>query len=151
MMTLSQLVYIVVLTIVLPLTMKLQALSYPHPTLTPIEGKPTALTLRGLRREIYANARNIPSVANGNRGLHGAIMPPAEYQNLPGVNAPFVVPPAPGNPPLNAANIQELLVNQQAYNESKEVYSTYIQMGIDLKKQILEAVETLCSVCCMPV
>jgi hypothetical protein len=114
------------------------ALSYPTPRLTAITGKPKTGSLRVLRRELYANARAVPSMANGIRGHLGLVMPADEYLTLTGIA--FVAPPPPGNPPVVAQNTQTLMIAQQAYNDSKDVYAVYNQVSTDLKQQLLAAV-----------
>ncbi|KAL3939000.1 MAG: hypothetical protein SGARI_001528, partial [Bacillariaceae sp.] len=115
------------------------SLSYPTPVLTAIVGKPKAATLRTIRREVYANARAVPSLANGQRGHLGVIMPAAEYLVLAG--AAYIPPPPPGAPPAPLGTVQALLLAQQQYVDAKEAYSTYIQLITDLKQQMLTAID----------
>ncbi len=43
--------------------------NFPFGTLTPINGKPTNTTLQVLQRQLFTNARSVPSARGG--GLHG--------------------------------------------------------------------------------
>jgi hypothetical protein len=43
--------------------------TFPHETLTPIIGKPTNTTLQLLQRQLFTNARSVPSARGG--GTHG--------------------------------------------------------------------------------
>ena len=53
---------------------------FPHPLLTPIEGKPTALTVTHLRKEIYANTRSVHCTSGGGaKGFLGIVMAAAPY------------------------------------------------------------------------
>jgi hypothetical protein len=68
---------------------------FPHPVLTAIVGKPTAQTIKQLRKEIYANARSVHSARGG--GLHGHLgiaMMVATYTVRAG--QPFQEPAHPG-------------------------------------------------------
>ena len=68
---------------------------FPHPLLTPIEGKPTAFTVTRLRKELFANARSVPSARGG--GLHGhlaILLSEADYFTRVGIA--FDVPLHPG-------------------------------------------------------
>jgi hypothetical protein len=86
------------------------ALSYPTPRLTSITGKPKTGAPCILRRELYAKARTVPSMANGTRGLLVLVMPADEYLTLTGIA--FVAPPPPGNPPVVAQNTLTLCGHQ---------------------------------------
>lgn len=115
------------------------ALSYPTPKLTTIHVKRKAGSLPILRRKMYANARAIPSLVNGTRGHLGLVMPATEYLALTGVA--FVEPPQPGLPPDAAPNTQALMIAQQLYTDSKEVYAVLNQVATDLKQQLLAATD----------
>lgn len=77
--------------------------TFPYPTLTVIEGKPTAATLLVLRKEIYANARSVHcDLGGGANGYLGVVMPPAQY-TLRTLKV-FTAPVHPGPLPVYAAN-----------------------------------------------
>jgi hypothetical protein len=80
--------------------------SFPHakltiPKLTPLdtEQEPSAEAIRLLRRELYANARNVPtsSLGGGTHGHLGLLMPAADYLLLAGhpYNLPAALPDIP--------------------------------------------------------
>ena len=55
-------------------------LPFTHLILMPIEGKPTALTVTHLRKEIYANARSVHCTSGGGaKGFLGIVMAAAPY------------------------------------------------------------------------
>ncbi len=61
-------------------------LTFPHPKLTPIVSTPNNTALKHLTKELYANARAIPSTrGGGGHGHLGLIMPAAEYLVVTGV------------------------------------------------------------------
>ena len=74
--------------------------TFPHETLTHIDGKPMNTTLQLLQRQLFTNApRYVPSTHGG--GLHGhlaILLSPDDY--LLRVGAPFIVLVHPGDPPL---------------------------------------------------
>jgi hypothetical protein len=66
--------------------------SYPHATLTKIEGTPDAASIEKLQKEVYTNLISIPSIIGGaNNGYLGLAMPAAEY--LARAQIAFVHPP----------------------------------------------------------
>ena len=74
-------------------------LSYPHPTLTPLHGKPTNTNLKLLCKEVYANVRAILSTqGGGNHGHMGLIMTAAQYASINAIA--FVLPAHPGGAPF---------------------------------------------------
>jgi len=117
--------------------------TYPKPILTKIVGKPKYLNLIQLRRELYANARNVCSPdADGNQGHLGVIMPEADYQARGGVAAAYTTPNHPGNPP-NVAGLTSPQVHARlmTYNHRINVYDVHITVRNDLRRMILEAVD----------
>jgi hypothetical protein len=73
----------------------------PHPTLTPVEGKPTAASLLLLRKKMYANARAIHSdLGGGGNGNLGVVMPSAQYTLRTLI--PFTAPVHPMHLPVYA-------------------------------------------------
>jgi hypothetical protein len=55
-------------------------LPFPHVELTKIHGKPTAASIKQLKKEIYANARSIHcELGGGTNGYLGTVMPNAAY------------------------------------------------------------------------
>ena len=74
-------------------------LAWPLPSLSRIDGKPSNLTIKQLRRELYANAWAIPSTRGGGQHGHlGEIMNQASYVTLTGVA--WTLPPHLGAAPI---------------------------------------------------
>jgi hypothetical protein len=64
---------------------------FPHPQLTQVVGKPTAITIKQLRKEIYANARLVHSERGGGaNGYLGIVMETAPY--LARAGEAFILP-----------------------------------------------------------
>lgn len=81
---------------------------FPHPLLTPIDGKPTALTVTRLQKEIFANARSVNCTSGGGvNGFLGIVMTAAPY--LLRAGEPFLPAMHPGTgtqPPHSATATQ---------------------------------------------
>ena len=61
-------------------------LTFEHPELTKITGKPDTTSVNLLRREVFANARAVPALQGGGAHRHlGSVMPAADYLALAGV------------------------------------------------------------------
>jgi hypothetical protein len=117
---------------------------FPHPTLTPIIGKPTHLTLRLFYRQLYANARTVDSVRGG--GLHGflaLVMSPEKYFALAG--EVFVVPLHPGANPVHppTATGPQITEINRVYTAALAEMVEYRKIHQLLKKQILDAIDPL--------
>jgi hypothetical protein len=115
---------------------------FPYPTLTRIEGRPTAATLTILRSEIYANALAIESDNGGGDDGHlGVVMPPTEY--LARAGTAFHRPIRPGPQPDHPAGTSgaQITANNRAYDRTLATYRTYKQVDAALRKQIIQAVE----------
>lgn len=119
-------------------------LTFPHPTLTKIHGKPTNTTIKLLRKEVYANARAIPSTHGGGAHGHlGLIMPAAEYLALAG--QAFDLPAHPGAAPVHgaAATAAQIAETIRIYNATLADLATANTVRGEIKKQIIEAVDRL--------
>ena len=118
-------------------------ITYPHPTLTKIVGKPTPVTIKQLEKEIYANARAAPSDHDGNAYGHlGLVMAAATYNALDHATA-WVDLAHPGAIP-NIANgtLAHDMANQMStYNNNLAKFKTGVQVDNDLKAQIIAAVD----------
>ena len=114
------------------------------PALTPIKGKPTNLTIKQLRRKLYANARAIPSTQGGGQHGHlGKIMNAVAYTTLTGT--PWTTPPHPGpapNIPAGATQHQIAKANC-AYAAIITKLSILWQVPADLRCMVLDAVEKI--------
>ena len=121
------------------------SLAFPHSRLTPIIGTPTNSTVKLLTKQVYTNARAIPSTrGGGNYGHLGLVMPAAEYLTLAG--AAFTLPVHPGDTPT----INDPKATQYIIAEEVRVFKTTIAeltlaatLREELKKQILTAVDQL--------
>ena len=115
---------------------------FPHPILTVITGKPTNSTIKLLRKEIYANARAIPSIQGGGRHGHlGMIMHELTYTNL--ARAEFIEPVHPGSNPQHGENAtgHQITETNRVFNAQLVEFNTAHNVHAALKAQILEAVE----------
>lgn len=120
-------------------------LSYPIPILTKIIGKPDAVSIKTLQRELYTNAKAIPCHHDGNRyGYLGMIMPAAEYNALNNANA-WAAQANPGDYPTITAGTNSVDVTNtiKAYEQNVQRYNTMNQVDTDLKNQILAAVDRI--------
>ena len=126
------------------MTTTTHALAWPMPALTPIEGKPTNPTIKQLRRELYSNARAIPSTRGGGQHGHlGELMDAAAYTALTGT--PWTTPPHPGpapNIPVGATQHQIAKANR-TYAATITELSILGQVRADLRRMVLDAVEKI--------
>jgi hypothetical protein len=117
---------------------------FPHAQLTPIPGKPTAATIRQLKKEIYANARSVHSDRGGGLNGHlGLVMPTAAYVLRAG--DAFNEPNHPGPQPVHAAaatNAQITAANR-TYDQDISEFKTYSAIKEKLKQQVLSAVDPI--------
>ena len=75
---------------------------FPHAELTKINGKPSAATIKQLKREVFANLREIHSdLGGGTHGYLGLALPTGQY--LIRAGQPFVAPNHPGALPTYLA------------------------------------------------
>ena len=114
--------------------------NFPHETLTPINGKPTNTTLQILQRQLFTNARSVPSTRGG--GVHGhlaILLSPADYLLRAGV--PFIVPVHPGPPPepVGTAAVIGVALRNHA-EEALADLALYNNLNAALTAQILSAV-----------
>jgi hypothetical protein len=113
--------------------------TFPHETLTPIDGKPTNTTLQLLQRQLFTNARSVPSNRGG--GLHGhlaILLSPADYLLRAGVA--FIMPVHPGDPPAPVGTAAIIGVALRNYAEALADLATYNNLSAALTAQILAAV-----------
>ena len=119
------------------------SLPFPHPVLTPItDGPPTLVSIKTLQRQLYANAKSIPTTLGGGaNGYLALVMPDADYLARTGVA--FPAPPHPGDQPIHAAAATAAQIteaNRQYYDRQLTVHSAYITVKEELKRMILLAV-----------
>ena len=119
-------------------------LTFPHAELTKIAGEPTNTAIKLLKKEIYANARAIPSTrGGGGHGHLGLVMPPADYLTLAG--QAFDLPAHPGAAPAHAAGATQAQIAEtiRLYNSTLLEISVASTAKQSMKKQLLEAVDHL--------
>ena len=117
-------------------------LTFPHPDLTVIRGEPTNTTLRLLKKELYANARQIHSTRGGGTNGHlRLLMTPAAYLARAGVA--FDVPVHPGNAPVHAplATAAQIAETIRLFTQTTKEHKMYLTVHACLKQQLLKAVD----------
>jgi hypothetical protein len=117
---------------------------FPHPELTPITGKPTAATIKQLKKQVYANARSVYSDLGGGLNGHlGVVMATAPYVLRAG--QVFVAPIHPGPQAQHAANATQaqIIAADRAYDRNKTEFAKYNTVRESLKQQILTAVSPI--------
>jgi hypothetical protein len=117
-------------------------LTFPHPDLTIIVGKPTYATVRKLQKELYANARTIPSTLGGGHNGHLAlVMTDAEYLVISAVN--YDEPVHPGAQPVHQANATAAQITEanRQYDATLLQVSLHVSVVNALRQQILCAVD----------
>jgi hypothetical protein len=122
----------------------MDSIPFPHPKLTPIIGKPTAATLKHLKKEVYANARSVHSDLGGGLNGHlGIVMANAPYILRAGQM--FDAPMHPGPQAAHAANATQaqILAADWLYDKSKTDFARYNKVRESIKQQILAAVNSI--------
>jgi hypothetical protein len=109
--------------------------TFPHETLTPI-----ITTLQLLQRQVFTNARSVPSACSG--GTHGhlaMVLSSSDYVTRIGV--PFIVPVHPGPPPAAVGTAAVIAVAFRNYTDAPITDVTlYNNLSAALTSQILSAV-----------
>ena len=121
-----------------------ETIPFPHAALTPIIDKPTAATIKQLKKECFANARSVHSERGGGMNGHlGIVMAPAPYFIRAG--EPFIAPIHPGVQPAHAANATQAQITaaNQMHDKETSDYTTYKKAHETLKQQILTAVQPI--------
>lgn len=116
---------------------------FPLPVLTVIHGKPGPTDIRCLRREVYGNAKSVPSLRGGGQNGHLAlVMDPTDYLLQPGAIA-FVPPVHPGIPPVHVANATQAQINaaETVYDRAIKEFDVFAAVKIALANQLLAAVD----------
>lgn len=116
--------------------------SFPHPTLTPIIGKPTPQAIRSLTLELLANAMSVRSLRGGGQMGHAACVLHGDVYTAE-AGQPFIIPLHPGDMPVHGANASNAQIHSadQVYSYRLEEYKTYHSTDSKLKAGILEAIE----------
>jgi hypothetical protein len=116
----------------------------PHEQLTLIPGKPSASTIRQLKKELYANARSIHSDrGDGLDGHHGLVMPTAAYIIRAG--AAFDEPNHPGIQPVHAAaaTVAQITAANRSYDHAMDEFKMYATITEKLKQRAFSAVDPI--------
>jgi len=116
-------------------------LMFPHPTLTPLVGKPTNSTLKKLKKQIYANARAVHSTRGGGTNGHLAcVMTTQSYFQR--ANVVFEVPTHPGDKPMHTVGMtgNQITETNRQYAHDLSEFRIYTNTAEALKKQILKAI-----------
>jgi hypothetical protein len=113
--------------------------SFEHKILTP---EPTNATLTQLKKELYANAMGtITELGGGNHGYLGIIMPAAEYL-IETEGEIFMAPIKPVAPVRDdIRSYDEIAHDRDIYKEDLIEYKQHRAMGIELKEQLIAAIE----------
>jgi hypothetical protein len=114
----------------------------PHAKLTPIRGKPTAITVKQLQKEVFASTRAVHSARGGGvNGYLGIAMEPAAYLARAGV--PFIPPDHPGDQLVHAANttVTQITATNRTYDAALAEFRQYTEIREAICQQILQAVE----------
>ena len=122
-------------------TSSASTLMFPHPTLTPIVGKPNNASLKKLKKQIFANARAVHSTRGGGTNGHLACVMTTQAYFLR-ANVVFEVPQHPGDSPMHTVGMtgnQITEVNRQ-YAHNLSEFRMYTNTAEALKKQILKAI-----------
>lgn len=117
-------------------------LTFTHSALTPVIGEPTNSSVKLLKKEIYTNAREIPSTRGGGAHGHlGLVMPAAEYLVL--AAEAFTLPAHPGATPVHAAGAtgSQITEGNRAYTALISELAVATTVATCLKNQLLQAVE----------
>lgn len=115
---------------------------FPHPELTRIDGKPTNSGLQSIQRELFTNARSVVSARGGGVNGHLAIlMSPVAYLARAGIA--FEPPHHPGPAPVhaNGATAGQIAETNRQYASILQEHALYHQVSVELKKQLLAAVQ----------
>ena len=145
----------------------------PNEELTKLEAdvQPTAVMIRTIQRQLYANARSVPSsLGGGNLGHLGLVFEAADYLNLqppahpgapevPAVVGPpaialipaipavtrhaFVMPAMPAVPDYTGKTAPQCANAKADYVAELQVYNTAHSLEKQLKNQIIKAVPRL--------
>ena len=116
-------------------------LMFPHPTLTPIVGKPTHSTLQKMKKQVYANARAVHSTRGGGTNGHLAcVMTTQAY--FARANVVFDVPTHPGDAPMHTVGMtgNQITETNRQYAHDLSEFRIFTNTAEALKKQILKAI-----------
>ena len=115
---------------------------FPHPTLTPIIGKPNNASLKTLKKQLYANARAVHSTRGGGTNGHLACVMTAE-DYLARAQVPFIPPVHPGAAPthLEAPTGAQITETNRRFAHDLSEFRTFTNTAEALKKQVITAIQ----------
>ena len=116
--------------------------AYPHEPLTPLDPQqePTPTTTRLLRREVYANARSVPStLGGGDHGHLGLVMPEEAYVLISNGGDTYDFPDKP-DVPVYANGVAQRERQKTEYQQELEAYHDARNMQSQLKAQLMLAI-----------
>ena len=114
----------------------------PHDPLTPMDptSRPTARTVRILRKQLFANLGSVTSeLGGGGHGHLGMLMPPAAYQAISNGGVPYV-PPVPPAQPIYHGTAALVATLQQQHTDRKKVFEDYRDLSIETKTMMIQAI-----------
>jgi hypothetical protein len=120
------------------------SLTFPIPELTKIQGKPSNTSIKLLRKELYTNARAIPSTrGGGNHGHLALVMTDAAYLAL--THNAFTLPGHPGPAPVHGDNATGAQIAEtiRIYNAELAEIAISSTFRATIKQQIIAAVDDL--------
>jgi hypothetical protein len=119
------------------------SMPFPHPVLTTIIGEPTVLTIRKLRREIYANAAAVHSPrGGGNNGHLALVMAPTAYLARAAVLYDDPVHPGPSPTHADGSTAPQITEINRQFAQDQFDHRLHTTVSQELRKQIIAAVES---------
>ena len=118
--------------------------TFPHPTLSKIEGIPTFDSINDFQIKLNANAALIQSdLGNGRIGLLYLTVTTGIYNNLS--DTPFIEPANPGQVPIvppgtNATGATHI---QRLFDEDRRVFQQYHNTNNALKSQLIASIDEM--------
>ena len=122
----------------MPDTVEMIVDTFPHPTITPMQGIPSFVSIRQIQVELNANASSIHS----NLGPFLTVLP-TTYVTLSDVS--LVIPENPGPLPVIPAQMSASAAadTRTEYTELNRIFNQYIAIDLALKSQIIKSVDDL--------
>ena len=116
--------------------------NFPHDPLTPLDPQhePTPTSARLLRRELYANARSVPTtLGGGDHGHLGLVMGEEAYAELSNGGVTYDFPDKP-NVPRYAEGVAQRERQKAEYIQALEEYHDARDVQNQLKAQLMQAI-----------
>ena len=115
---------------------------FPHPTIDPILGISTYITIKKLHVQLNTNATSIFTIlGDGQHGLLQFTVSGAQYNSVSAV--PFVAPANPGATPTYLTNASSTRIKQadNAHDKTYRLFKEYTIVDKVLKQLLLVAIE----------